>query len=82
MKAETVFIICVTIVLLSIVTCCGFYVINDRELMAKNIDSAITKGIDPLSVRCAYVSSTDSICMAFAISGQAHVVPNQNVIKK
>jgi len=82
MKEQTVFITCVTIVLLSIVTCCGFYVINDRELMAKNIDSAITRGVDPISVRCAYAASTDTICVAFAVSGQAHVVPNQSVIKK
>jgi hypothetical protein len=34
--------------------------------MSKNINEAITKGIDPLTVRCSYASETDNICVAFA----------------
>ena len=44
-----------------------FYV-NDRVLMSKNIDSAIAKGMDPISVRCSYVTNTDTICVAYAAS--------------
>jgi hypothetical protein len=42
--------------------------------MAGNIDGAIAKGIDPLSVRCSYAKSDDLICVAFAASAQSHNV--------
>lgn len=44
------------------------YNVNDRILMSKNIDSAIAKGMDPISVRCSYVTNTDTICVAYAAS--------------
>jgi hypothetical protein len=34
--------------------------------MAANIENAIAKGVDPLSVRCSYVKSDDIICIAYA----------------
>jgi hypothetical protein len=42
------------------------YYLNDRKLMAANIENAITKGIDPLSVRCSYARDYDVICVAYA----------------
>jgi hypothetical protein len=45
--------------------------------MAANMDEAIKKGIDPISVRCSYVQSTDLICIAFAASAQSHNVAQQ-----
>lgn len=56
----------VTIVLLSIVSSVCVYELNDRKLMAANIESAIAKGIDPLTVRCSYVRDYDTICIAHA----------------
>jgi hypothetical protein len=47
-----------------------YYNINDRILMSKNIDSAIAKGMDPLSVRCSFVTNTDTICVAYAASNK------------
>ena len=44
------------------------YNVNDRVLMSKNIDSAIAKGMDPTSVRCSFVTNTDTICVAYAAS--------------
>jgi hypothetical protein len=46
------------------------YNVNDRILMSKNIDSAISKGVDPVAVRCAFVTQTDTICVAYAASGK------------
>jgi len=43
-----------------------YYNVNDRVLMSKNIDAAIAKGLDPISVRCSYVTNTDTICVAYA----------------
>ena len=34
--------------------------------MAKNIQDAIAKEIDPLSVRCSYARGDDPVCIAFA----------------
>jgi hypothetical protein len=40
---------------------------NDRNNMAKNVESAISKGVDPISVKCAYITTADSICIAYAM---------------
>jgi len=73
-KIDSTFIICLTLVLLASVIGLGYYYVTDRTLMANNIDSAIAKGIDPLSVRCSYAKSDDLICVAFASSAQSHNV--------
>ena len=58
--------ISITVVLLSIVTAICIYGLNDRKLMAANIENAIAKGIDPLTVRCSYAKSDDIVCIALA----------------
>lgn len=40
----------------------------EKNMMAKNIDTAIEKGIDPITVRCAYAPPTDNVCLAYSIS--------------
>jgi len=59
-------VVAITTVLLSIVAAVGFYALNDRKLMAANIEDAIAKGIDPLTVRCSYARDWDTICIAHA----------------
>jgi len=61
-------IISVGLVLITAIGSLGYYNIQDRTLMANNIESAISKGVDPLSVRCSYVSGTDTVCVAYAAS--------------
>ena len=56
----------ITLVLLSIVTAICIYGLNDRKLMAANIENAISKGIDPLTVRCSYAKSDDIVCITHA----------------
>ncbi len=56
----------ITVVLLSIVAAICWYGLNDRKLMAANIENAIAKGIDPLTVRCSYAKSDDIVCIAHA----------------
>jgi len=65
-------IVSLTLVLLAAIFGLGYYNISDRTLMAQNINNAIAKGIDPLSVRCSYAKSDDIICVAFASSAQSH----------
>lgn len=61
-------IIAGTIVVVSAIVGAVVYNVNDRILMAKNIDNAIAKGVDPLSVRCAYADGHDMICVAYGAS--------------
>jgi hypothetical protein len=56
------------LVLISIIVGVTYYNVNDRKLMSSNIDSAIAKGIDPISVRCSFAQSGDTICVAHAAS--------------
>jgi len=59
-------VICLTIVTLGAIIGISVYQINDRVLMSKNIQEAVAKGIDPISVRCSYTKETDPICITFA----------------
>jgi hypothetical protein len=59
-----------TIVIVSAIIGVVVYNVNDRILMSKNIDNAIAKGMDPLAVRCSYVTNTDTICVAHAASNK------------
>ena len=61
-------IISTALVLITAIGSIGYYNIQDRTLMASNIESAIAKGVDPLSVRCSYVNGSDTVCVAYAAS--------------
>jgi hypothetical protein len=68
-------------VVLSAILGLSVYHINDRNLMAKNIDNAIAKGINPMAVRCSYVRGDDPICIAFASKTEEPVLQS-NLSKK
>ncbi len=46
----------------------GDYTTKRDALMAQNIETAISKGLDPLSVRCSYADRNDNVCVAYAAS--------------
>ena len=73
----TTLIVCTVIVALAAIIGIVWFNVHERTLMAENMNSAIAKGIDPLSVRCSYVQSHDLICVAFAASAQSHNVAGQ-----
>lgn len=75
-------IICFTIIVVSSIIGLSVYQINDRVLMAKNIEDGINKGIDPMSVRCSYVHGDDSICIAFATKRSDLMLQLQSVTPK
>ena len=58
-----------TIVVIAAIIAVCIYGLNERKMMASNIESAISKGIDPLSVRCSYARGDDIICVTHAASG-------------
>ena len=72
-----VMVLCFCSLVLTFIIALAWYNMHDRSLMAENMNNAISKGIDPLSVRCSYVSSQDIICIAFAASAQSHNVAQQ-----
>ena len=61
--------VCVSVTIMTCTLVIGsvIYNINDRNNMAKNIEAAITKGVDPLSVKCAYETSTNPTCITYAM---------------
>jgi len=73
----TTLIVCTVIVALAAIIGIVWFNVHERSLMAENMNAAIAKGIDPLSVRCSYVQSHDLICVAFAASAQSHNVASQ-----
>lgn len=81
-KSDNTVALCITAILLTALIAIGWYNIHDRSLMADNINRAVEKGIDPLSVRCSYVQSQDIICIAFAASAQSHNVAQQATTRK
>jgi hypothetical protein len=67
-------IICLTIVVIGSIISIAIYQINDRVLMSKNIQDAIAKGVDPLTVRCSYAKGDDIICVAFATKSDQSLI--------
>jgi hypothetical protein len=60
--------ISVVIVLCTAIIGTIIYNLNDRNNMARNIEAAITKGVDPLSVKCAYETNVNSVCIAYSMA--------------
>ena len=67
-KEFTTVVVCFTIAVCSTIAALTIYNINDRNNMSKNIESAIQKGIDPISVKCAYETSANAVCIAYSMS--------------
>jgi len=59
-----------TVLISVVIVCFTFFMgyISEKELMSKNIESAIAKGIDPIAVRCSYAAPTDNVCLAYSIT--------------
>jgi len=60
-------VVCSTILIGSVIAGSIMYLINDRNNMARNIEAAIQKGVDPISVKCAYETDAKPVCMAYAL---------------
>ena len=68
-RSNDLVVLAITFVILTSIIAVCYYAMNDRKLMASNIEDAIAKGIDPLTVRCSYVRDYDTICIAHAAAG-------------
>lgn len=61
---------CITIVLCTTVISGFNFNINTQNNMAKNIESAIAKGVDPVSVKCAYETNSNAVCITYAATAK------------
>ena len=79
-KSNALLIVAITIVFVTIL----FVVesVMQRNIMAQNIDNAINKGIDPITVRCAYAPATDNVCLAYAITHKPLEAPEAPAKKR
>lgn len=59
------FLISCVLILVTGFGCLTYYKLNELQSMKSNIESAIVKGVDPLSVRCSYDNST-TVCSIYA----------------
>ena len=47
--------------------CSNFQYQRQKQHGQKTIEAAIVKGVDPLSVKCAYETSTNPTCITYAM---------------
>jgi len=66
--ADNVFIISFVIAFIVLIGSITYYSVMELNKIESNVQSALEKGIDPLAVRCAYATQTDTICIAYASS--------------
>jgi hypothetical protein len=66
MDESKLFLVCGTLVLMTIVGSVAYYNIQHQAVLSKNIENGIAKGVDPVAVRCAYAQERDIICVAYA----------------
>jgi hypothetical protein len=59
-------VVCLAIVIVAMIAGITVYNMNDRNNMAKNIEAAIAKGMDPLAVKCSYETHPGAICITYA----------------
>lgn len=74
MDESKLFLVCGTLVLMTVVGSVTYYNIQHQAVLSKNIENGIVKGVDPVAVRCAYAPQNDNICVAYA-AGKAHEAP-------
>ena len=58
--------VCLTILGCSGIIGAYLYHTNDRNNMARNIEFALSKGVDPVAVKCAYEVHNDATCVTYA----------------
>jgi pyruvate/oxaloacetate carboxyltransferase len=71
MKDSSTFItiaVCVMITVMAGIISLTLNQLNDRNNMAKNIEAAIAKGVDPLAVKCAYETSPTATCITYGLN--------------
>lgn len=74
-NTSTQVIISFTLVAITSILSLSIYNYNDRILLTKNIELAMNKGVDPMSVRCSYAIADDAVCVAYTLTVKNEVKP-------
>jgi len=59
-------ILAVTILIIAAMAAVGYTSQSKNQLMAKDVQTALEKGINPIVIRCAYAEEGDRICLVYA----------------
>ena len=62
---DNVLTVSIALVVLSMIGAVTFYQYSELKSLERNVESAIVKGIDPVSVRWAYAKQSYTICIAY-----------------
>jgi ATP/ADP translocase len=65
---ENIFTVAIVTAFITLVGSITYFKVIELNKIESNVQSALEKGIDPLAVRCAYATQTDTICIAYAAS--------------
>lgn len=63
-------IFCAALIIISFISSFAYYNIVRENNMSKNIESAISRGVDPISVKCTYESIPSATCITYALRGK------------
>lgn len=69
-RIQITLIVCTCIIIVSLIISNYMSTVNDRNNMSHNMDTAIQKGIDPISVKCAYETQTNNLCVVYALKAK------------
>lgn len=72
---DYVFPVSFSLVVIVFISALTYFHINETRSIESNVKIALEKGIDPLAVRCAYSTSTDNVCIAYAASRTNYRAP-------
>lgn len=73
---KVILIIATTVTIMFVTGSYTFYQYSVLKSLERNVESAIVKGIDPITVRCAYAIQTDPICIAYGSISNNNVPPS------
>lgn len=66
-KEIMTFTVCLTILFGSVIAGTTIYKLNEQNNFAKNMESAIAKGVEPLSVKCSYEQVPTTTCLTYSL---------------
>ncbi len=70
-----IFIVAATVIIITLMTLVTDNLNRQQALISKNIETAISKGVDPIAVKCAYDTYYDTyksdLCVTYVMSRKA-----------
>lgn len=61
--------ISIVVVAIAAISAAAYTSLTRNQLMAKDLQVALDKGVNPIVIRCAYADEGDRICLVYAAGG-------------